>query len=141
MKSPREALSRFLKSCSQLCITNVNFPTDTALQAHLYMCNTHVSQTANFKLNSQLSRTTAPGNSSSARWEGTLFHRRVASAYSRHQAVGTQNLAEARLQRASVSIMSSFAEGSTFRNSPLILCQRTCQIASSFGVMTRNSQE
>jgi len=30
-----------------------------------------------------------------ARWEGTFFHRRVASARSRHQAVVTQSLAEA----------------------------------------------
>jgi hypothetical protein len=56
MKSPREALSRFLKSCSQLCITSVDFPTDTALQAHLSMRKTHVGETANFKLNSHKSR-------------------------------------------------------------------------------------
>jgi hypothetical protein len=52
MKSPREALSRFLKSCSQLCITSVGFPTGSSLQASLYTRNTHVGRSANFKLNS-----------------------------------------------------------------------------------------
>ncbi len=64
MKSPREALSRSLKSCLQLCITSVDFPPGTALQARLYMRKPHIGRTANFKLNShkraKLSDTNAP---------------------------------------------------------------------------------